>query len=405
MKSLEEINFSSRLLAGLFFLIGVGMAIPSVGSVKAYFYIAFFVVVLLYAALEKRKFPIMYAIAIYAFYYFASQSLWWAIYPMAVNEMITNTLLAMILNVSMAMFALADEKSPVDLGKRFLPIAIIAIVNVLISGELGEKGRLSIGTNENQMGITAAYIYLFIFYTCKKKDWKSWIYNIVAIALFVVVALSGSRTALLDAVAFTIAVLMFEKYDVNIFRLIWKVIKIAVLLAIIIFVLMRVDIFYNTVGNRLETLFTFVTEGDIADASAVTRDYMKEAAIKIFENNPVLGVGLNNFKYVSRFDTYSHSTYYELLSCLGIIGFALYYLPIASLLIIAFFNWKKGKENAVVPFTLIAAFLVNDFGTVSYFSYNEHIFLGLAVGMALLERRRCINKKEENCNEQVEVNN
>lgn len=406
MKSLEVKSKTSLTLAAiLFFLIGVSIAFPGMGSVRALFYIAFFGVMVLATIFGSKKMPIIYMLALSAFYAFAYVSRKWAIYPIAVNEMITNTLWAMMLNVSMAFFIVYENHDPEDIGKKLLPVAAMLVANVILTGGLSDKGRLSIGTNENQIGITAAYMYLFVLYMCKKKGWNSLVYDTIAIALFVVVALSGSRTALLDIVSFTVAVLMFEKYDINIFKLVWKIIRIVILLAMILFILMKVDIFYNTVGNRLETLFTFVTEGDTADSSAVTRDFMKEEAIKIFAKNPVIGVGLNNFKYVSRFETYSHTTYYELLSCLGIIGFALYYIPIFSLLLISFINWKKGKENAIVPFVLIAAFLVNDFGTVSYFSYNEHIFLGLAVGMALLERRKCINEKEEGCNEQVEFNN
>lgn len=389
METLETKKRSSLTLpALLFFLIGVSVAIPSVGSVRALFYIAFFAVLLVGMIFGSKKMPVIYVLAVAAFYGFAYLSRKWAEYPIAVDEMITNTLWAVMLNISMAFFVLYEEKSPIDMAKKLLPIAVLLTANVVISGGIGDKGRLSIGVNENQTGITAAYMYLFILYMCKKKNWKSFIYNIVAAALFVVVALSGSRTALMDVVAFTIAVLMFEKYDINLFRLIWKIIKIIIIVAVLLFVLMKVDIFYDTVGNRLETLFTYVTEGDTTDSSAVTRDFMKEAAIEIFKDNPVRGVGLNNFKYVARFDTYSHSTYYELLACLGLVGFALYYLPIVSILIISFINWKNGKENAVIPLALTAAFLVNDFGTVSYFSTNGHIFLGLAAGLAIYLRRQ-----------------
>jgi O-antigen ligase len=105
---------------------------------------------------------------------------------------------------------------------------------------------------------------------------------------------------------------------------------------------------------------------------------MKKDALALFVQHPIMGIGLNNFKYTARFGTYAHSDVYELPCCLGIVGTVLYYVPAGILLVLSFRHWKRNLPNAVVPFAITVSYIINEFSNVSYFYYMIHAFVGIS---------------------------
>ena len=67
------------------------------------------------------------------------------------------------------------------------------------------------------------------------------------------------------------------------------------------------------------TIFDSVAEGDIGGRFAIWVD-----GIRLFQENPVLGIGGGAFLEVSPFKTSVHSVYLSILVELGVIGFALF---------------------------------------------------------------------------------
>ena len=109
--------------------------------------------------------------------------------------------------------------------------------------------------------------------------------------------------------------------------------------------------------------------------STFTREAMYRRGWELFEQNPLFGVGYNQFRVVSGFGTYSHSTYAEILSSGGIMGAFIYFVPIIA----ACFSLLKKtfKRRSYIFGVLLALYCVEIFlGAVNIFMYDfEHILI------------------------------
>ncbi len=380
MSNLSEKQHLLTLSNLLFYLVAITIAVPQISSIKAVFFVLFFMYMVLRSTSSENIIPKGYMVCLAGFVLYSYLSKFWAVYPKAASETIMNCIWSIMLNFSMIMFIVINKIRVRTLVKMMMPIILGFIVNSIVTGSHNDSMRYHIGSNANVFGMTAGFMFLLVFYTCKKWKWKSFTYNVCAIALVVLVILSGSRKALLNIGIFVCAVLFFETYDMSLVQNLKRAFKIGIVIVIVFAIVMNVDVFYETVGNRIESLFGYFSGEDL-DASAFTRDNMKIEAMDLFKKYPLFGCGLNNFKYLSGYNTYSHSNYYELLCCTGMVGIVLYYIPIVLMLIKAFINWKRNVDGSIVPLTIILIFIVNDVGMVSYFSHVDHIFLGVATGI------------------------
>ena len=108
---------------------------------------------------------------------------------------------------------------------------------------------------------------------------------------------------------------------------------------------------------------------------AFTRKAMYRRGWELFEQNPLFGVGYNQFRVVSGFGTYSHSTYAEILSSGGIMGAFIYFVPIIAA---GFSILKKIFTHRSYIFgVLFALYCVEIFlGAVNIFMYDfGHILI------------------------------
>lgn len=119
-------------------------------------------------------------------------------------------------------------------------------------------------------------------------------------------------------------------------------------------------------------------------SSANTRLDLIDMAVDAFLSAPVLGIGLDNFRFISEpHFTYAHSTQLELLSTLGVIGFLLYYWFHAFLAVRA---WKNRRNNPwlIFAFAFLLALFVSDMFLMTYESERDHVMLGIVVAMSCL---------------------
>ena len=141
---------------------------------------------------------------------------------------------------------------------------------------------------------------------------------------------------------------------------------------------------------RVESLFDFLFRNEKADGSVNTRINMINRSFDIFKDHPVLGIGANNFKYYTYYNTYSHNGYTEILNGLGIVGVVVYYVPIIIITVSAYKNWKAEIKDAILPLCSMVSFLVCEISEVTYFAYFNYCILGIAAGMTFcMKRYRC----------------
>ncbi len=321
-------------------------------------------------------------------------SLLWAVSSASVNEHLFNMIVSICANISMMLYIVSKKEEYTDINKWMVPIMLLFMVQSLLVGNFNSEGRFSATGAVNQFGLTASYIYLIVLFQIKSNRKCGFIYYVLLVLSLLLSLFTGSRKTLVNIILFTCLVLFFEKYNKNVVKNIGKVFFVLVIGIIALVIVMKVDVLYNVLGYRLESLFSYFNGEIEADLSALRRDYMKEDAIIMFKNHPILGVGLNNFKYLSRYGTYAHSNYYELLSCLGLVGTFLYYIPIGIALLLSYRQWKKNYIGAIVPLGILLSMVITEFSNVSYVYRYIHLFLGYAIGLVLL-REYHSKKKEE----------
>ena len=78
-----------------------------------------------------------------------------------------------------------------------------------------------------------------------------------------------------------------------------------------------------SIFERLSTLFT---------GTETRRKLLYADSLTFFLASPIIGIGFNQYRFWSPYSTYSHSSYAEVLSCGGIIGTLIFFVPLLTCL-------------------------------------------------------------------------
>lgn len=206
--------------------------------------------------------------------------------------------------------------------------------------------------------------------------------------LFYVVILTGSRTSILSFVLIIIYWFVFVFFEELKVLPIAK--KLKSILSIFILLSLGYYIFYpliedSIILNRLQLLFEKGTE---------VRGEMYLVALDLFKKNPLIGVGFNNYREITIFQTYSHSTYAESLACTGIVGSILYFIPY----LIIFYKYK-GLVTSIIDDTVWLArakvfmglFFVLLFlgtGVIHFYETTSSIVFGIIIAFSRISIER-----------------
>lgn len=197
-------------------------------------------------------------------------------------------------------------------------------VNVWFSWQrLGE----AIGSNANDVGNKAAISAIIAL--CLAKNFtkrKRLAYFIAFGILGLIVLFSGSRKALIAVVVGS--VLLYTIGLQNKKKLFFSLVGIGVALVLIYSAIMNIDILYQTIGRRIETMINVFFYGGSEASSIDLREKYVKVAWELIKKNPIQGIGLGSFLYVSGIGVYSHCDYTEVACSYGLIGAFVFYLPL-----------------------------------------------------------------------------
>lgn len=338
---------------------------------------------------------------IYCYILFAiwgTASYLWAMNTQGLKDQLFNMIIAVLANVIVVIFITSRNESIDEVLQWLLPVMAIYLIEALFVGHFNAEGRFSANGAVNQFGISTSYIYLITLYGAKRKKIpKTCAFFLIALAAGLTI-FTGSRKALVNLLLFTCMVLMFESYNKNVLKNLAKIIGVLAVIGLIIIIILHNDALYNVLGRRIVSLFAYFN-GDVEeDLSALRRAYMKADAVELFLQHPIFGIGLNNFKYVARYGTYAHSDLYEILCCLGIVGEALYFLPIISCTICSFLHWKNKIDASIIPFAIFLSVAINEFSNISYIYSIIHVFMGIAAGLMFVNHRKYKLNKVQHIN-------
>lgn len=298
-------------------------------------------------------------------------------------------LMIYIINISMI------EKSNRFFLKVWLIYSIIYSLTMLFFGYENIGGRLLLSINSNPN--TDALMLLMGVFCCiallKHNKLNQMLLSIALIGILsYTIFLTGSRKTVL-ALIFLIVFWLFivlKNYWLN-YSLKKKIGLTFVMLMVCI------PLIYKFLPAIKETSFYDRLEDGLTLASDPIRSKMYSEAIDLLSRSPLIGVGFNHFRFYSIFNTYSHSTYAELLATTGIIGTVIYLSSYLIILInLGLVHFKYSEKNlstkALEYLLFMIILLLLGTGVIHFYSFRDFIIIAIIISFYFVEKRKIIFK-------------
>lgn len=345
-----------------------------------------------FVALFKTQFKIkmwknLYFPYIILFAFFCYLSSKWAMVPsIAVGK--GNTIVEILLLMFVICMFVRELNDPVDLFLKVIMWGgvLIVLYSIWFFGLSGlrqvfeSESRLDNSLiNINNIGMSASYSILICVYYIMNDRVRLW--NILILPCLVMLAASGSRKAILIVVLGVLMIYVMKNIDnKNALLSLLKIVIIIFVLGVVFFLMLQFPIFAD-LKRRMLSMFAALT-GDKANAdnSALTRIHLIDIGNRIFRNNAIHGIGIDNARIVvknllGKDNYYLHNNYIEMLADGGIVGFVLYYSIYAFLLIrfIMIRDFKNQQFNICAA--LLVVNLIIEYGAVTYIYKHTYMFL------------------------------
>lgn len=271
-------------------------------------------------------------------------------------------------------FRITDEEDVEDVCDSLIVGTIYIIIAVII--RMINRYSLAtfylfrigdgVGSNSNAIAILSLFMFFLAFHKFKIKRMR--ILNTILMAsAIIIILISQSKKAI-----FSLLLGLIIEATINRGQTAKRYVRIigALVLAYVMYqALMTVPQLYEIAGFRIEEMLATLSGNSLASHSTFNRQELIRQGIEMWKNNPILGVGLNNFSILQTVQNnsyYSHNNYVEMLSCLGIIGFAIYY-SFPFWLVFGKDKANKSSQSAYTTFkTLIILILLMDVAVVSF---------------------------------------
>lgn len=131
----------------------------------------------------------------------------------------------------------------------------------------------------------------------------------------------------------------------------------------------------NFEGTSVYTkIMNSITKGD----GIASRTVLYKEALILFRRNYPMGVGFDQFRFYSSEGIYSHSTYAEIASCLGVFGLVIFFVPVIWTyfkIMVAFF--KKRDYTVSILFMMFTVELILALGQIIIYEFYHMIVMTL----------------------------
>ena len=291
----------------------------------------------------------------------------------------TITLFLIFICMSLIYPYFSKQNTVDDLLKVFLKSGYFLCIYTLVfygqSGVMNHlKSNIRIGndfTNANALGIVAATsIIIEVYYIINNK---ADIWAIFMAPAIVVLAISQSRKAIVLVVIGTAFLIVSNSKNKSIGKSILGVVGGIITLFILMYLLSNVSIF-SGVMSRFTTFFESLNGQRAEDIRTIFR----RIGMAQFKRTPIFGIGIgNSLELLGRSGynrTYLHSNMVELLACLGIVGFLIYY-SIYFYLGYKLFKYRKCDDGITnLCFVLLVMMFIMDYAQVTYYDKVQYLY-------------------------------
>ena len=225
--------------------------------------------------------------------------------------------------------------------------------NVRIGGKINQANLFGM---MNATTCMVAFYYLFY-----RKRFK--LFHIAVFVLAFIFAMSsGSRKALL-IVCIGVLFLTYKRYGIH---KVYKVVAIVLVLSVLFIAIIQLSVF-ETINYRMEQLGKNLAGEGGGDGSSAIRMNMIKDGWSIFKERMLTGYGISNYSVATRYRTYAHNNFIEILVGLGLIGFVLYYLIYWNAMKVL---WKSKTDAGKA---LLCVFLVRFMMEIALVTYSDKI--------------------------------
>lgn len=246
--------------------------------------------------------------------------------------------------------------------------------------------------NPNTLGVLMVFgIFAAVFQ--KEGFNKYFVFKYFSVFVFLyVILLSGSRKALFAGVGLFVMWVAEYFIESRARKVTPKTIFTA---AIIILSIMGAIKFLQIVYVEMagfERLMLLFEEGGTAK-----RLQLMEAAVQYWKQSPIFGIGLDQFRIWNENGFYSHSTYAEILSCTGIFGCLIFFLPLLKLLVVSVKKAFEKREDAYemrICLLMLGAELFLGVGQIFIYSATHMIML-VFIANIVYEEIGCNSRKKK----------
>lgn len=254
-------------------------------------------------------------------------------------------------------------------------VYVTAIQGVTFQDERYSGNAVSSG----QLALTSALAMTICVYRYSRgKRRKLQLAAIGCLAAFLILT-SGRRGFLI----ITIFLLLFSLSHIK--GMGRKYLAIPVAIAGICFLLwacMTNEFLYSYIGVRLESFFNFALFGQAGDASTQGRVRLIDFGIQLFSGSPLCGNGISSFESAfmtqhASWDTSADNNFVEILADLGIVGFLMYYIPLAILLIRSVGKWNDISDIERYATLCLLSMCAIDFATVWLFAKVGMLYIAI----------------------------
>lgn len=246
---------------------------------------------------------------------------------------------------------------------------------------IGKEREYGLEGNPNSLGLKMVYATfgLFFLFGHKVKKIIPLIFiTALSVIFFQIILLSGSRKSVISfgvlVVTLVTLTIANSQKKISLGKLLGYLIPVAIAGVLVVPVFLEGTIAAERF-NALEK--SGGVQGDI-------RFTMYQFGLELFYDNPIVGVGLNNYKEYFYTGQYSHSDYVESLASTGLVGFVIYQSAFLILIFKSLKGFLKKGIDKITRFNLGLSFAgslllkIIAFGIILYTSPSAMlIFVGL----------------------------
>lgn len=336
-------------------------------------------VITLGECVARRRSPVNgFMVAALLFFGWSVASLNWSTVPEESVSRIKTFLYQLICYGCVSALVINDKRAlKVSLITFVLSSIVSAVVVLGVLGITFTDNRSTSGVvSSGQLALTVTFSMMLCLYSWKKTRHSR--YLVLFFGLAFALLLTSARRDFIILLIFFILFSSMGSKDIR--KRVGLFVVCSLVVVGVVFAVLNVDFLYQFIGRRLESFAQFVIWGGSGDASTTGRARLIEYGMGLFQGAPFTGNGVGTFEALfvtthGSWQTSADNNYVELLADLGIVGFLLYYIPLAIFLIRNLKGITSASLEKQFAVSGMIAFAAIDFACVWFFSKSGMLII------------------------------